>query len=420
MDGGSGLGRWKGRVVFVSGVCAGEEVRARILSVKKGYAQADLETVIQPSPDRIAPPCPVFGKCGGCQWQQIAYPAQLQAKVEILREDLRRIGKSADPDLRPPLAAPNPFEYRTRIQLKLDLSKKKPAIGYYAARSHRLVPIERCPIAAPPLNRALEVMIPILSDPADRLPTMADLHLHLAPAGGELQARYFAEDEPLERVERMFTRVEAALPNLVSQVFYSRTGHRWIRGRDYLIDRYKDISFRISDRSFSQVHWEQTPGLIGTVLAFSSLTGNESVLELFCGIGTFGIFLARAGASLIGYDENLIAVEDANYNARQIGLSNAMFTAKPVEQAVTDFVEQAKTFDCVVLDPPREGMDRNTLHSLVRLKSPRIVYVSCDPATLSRDIKILSDGGYRAGRIQPIDIFPQTCHLETVAELIKT
>jgi 23S rRNA (uracil1939-C5)-methyltransferase len=407
-------------VVFVPGVCPGEEVRARILSVKKGYAQAELETVLRPSPDRVEPPCPVFGKCGGCQWQQIAYPAQLRAKVEILREDLRRIGKRADADLRPPLAAPDPYEYRMRIQLKLDLSRKKPAIGYYAARSHRLVPIERCPIAGPPLNRALEAMIPILSEPADRLPSMTDVHLHLAPAGGELQVRYFAEDEPRERVEWIFTRVEEALPNLVSQVYYGRTGRRWIRGRDYLIDRYKDVSFRIGDRSFSQVNGKQIPALIDTVLAFSSLTGNESVLELFCGIGTFGIFLARAGSALMGFDENLIAVEDANYNARQQELANALFTAKPVEQAVTDLVEEEKTFDCVVLDPPREGMNRNTLKWLVRLKAFRIVYVSCDTATLSRDIKILADAGYRAGRIQPIDLFPQTYHLETVAELIKT
>ncbi len=419
VDGGVGLGRWEGRVVFVPGVCPSEEASARITSVKKGYAEGELQTVLNPSPDRVAPSCTVFGKCGGCQWQMLAYPAQVRAKVEILREDLRRIGKLANPNLLDPIAAAGPLEYRTRIQLKADLSKDKPAIGYYAVQSHRLVPIESCPIAGSPLNRALTAFDSIFSDPDNRLPSLTDLHLNFARATGELQARYFTEDEPQDRVERLFTKLEEALPNIISQVYYSRTGHRWVRGRDYLFDRYQDIPFRISDRSFAQVNWEQNSVLIDTVRTFASLSGKESVLELYCGIGNFGLFLGQKASTLIGFDENKVAVEDANYNARQQGLTNSLFTAKPVDQAVRDMVSEKKTFDCVVLDPPREGVDRKTMELLIRLKPSKIVYVSCDPATLSRDLKILTDGGYRPARIQPIDLFPQTYHLETVAELIK-
>ena len=187
-----------------------------------------------------------------------------------------------------------------------------------------------------------------------------------------------------------------------------------------MIDRYKDVSFRIGDRAFAQVNWDLNAALIDTVLTFASLSGRESVLELYCGIGTFGIFLAREAAALAGFDENEVAVEDANYNARQSGLTNARFEAKPVELAVSELADRKKTFDCVVLDPPREGVNRRTLESLLQMKPSRIVYVSCDPATLSRDLKILIDGGYRPGRLQPIDLFPQTYHLETVAELVKT
>ncbi|MBI3610573.1 MAG: 23S rRNA (uracil(1939)-C(5))-methyltransferase RlmD [Nitrospirae bacterium] len=419
VDGGFGLGRWEGRIVFVPGACPGEDVQARVTSVKKGYAEAELQTILKPSPDRVAPHCPVFGTCGGCQWQQLAYPAQREAKVEILRENLGRIGKQADPDIPPSRSAADPFGYRTRIQLKTDLTRDKPAVGYYAVKSHRLVPIETCPIASPPLNQALVVLRALFDDPAHRLPSLTDLHLHLAQGTGELQIRYFAEDEPQDRVEKIFTRLEESVPNAVSQVYYSRTGRRRIRGRDYLIDRYKDIPFRISDRSFAQVNWEQSAALIDTVRTFARLTGRESVLELYCGIGTFGLFLAREATRLIGFDENGIAVEDANYNARQQGLANGLFTAKPVEQAVAGLVAEKRTFDCVVMDPPRKGMDRKTLRSLTELAPSRIVYVSCNPATLARDLKILTGSGYRLGRLQPIDLFPQTYHLETVAELIR-
>jgi 23S rRNA (uracil1939-C5)-methyltransferase len=416
VDGGAGLGRWDGRAVFVSGVCAGEEVRARVRSVKKGYAVADLQSVLSPSSDRVRADCPVFGKCGGCQWQHIDYPQQVRAKVGILIENLRRIGKFSNPDVLPILSSPDPLEYRNRIQLKTDLSTDRPRIGYYAAQSHRLVPIENCPIARSPINRAVEALHSVLSDPAARLPSLTDLHLHLAHATQELQARYFAEDEAEDRVERLFTQFEDALPNVVSQVYYSRTGRRRVRGRDYLLDRYKEIPFRISDRSFAQIHGRLTDSLIETVQTFASLTGKDSVLELYSGIGTFGLFLASE-AGLTGIDENVIAVEDANYNARQQGLTNCRFKAKPVEQAVGDFVEQGHRFDRVVMDPPREGMNRKTLELLPRLHPSKIVYVSCDPATLARDLKILTEAGFRLARIQPIDLFPQTFHLESVAEL---
>jgi 23S rRNA (uracil1939-C5)-methyltransferase len=159
--------------------------------------------------------------------------------------------------------------------------------------------------------------------------------------------------------------------------------------------------------------------LIDTVGTLAHPTRLESILELYCGIGTFGIFLAREASAVTGFDENAVAIEDANYNAAQQRLTNCRFTAKPVARVVRDLVNEKRTFDCVVMDPPREGVDRKTLESLVRLNPSRIVYISCDAATLARDLKMLTDGGFRPGRIQPIDLFPQTHHFETVVELIK-
>lgn len=419
VDGGSGLGRWEGRVVFVPGVCPGEDVRARITTVKKSYAEAELEAVLKPSPDRIPPPCPVFEECGGCQWQHLAAAAQLRAKVGILRENLGRIGKLGEPNLLLPLPSPRGFEYRTRIQLKTDFTKDRSTLGFHTEKTHRVVPIETCAIANLILNRALAALRSLFSDPAARPPGLTDIHLHLARATGELLVRFFSEDKPPEQIELFFKKFADTMPETVGQVYTSSNGRRRVRGRDYLIDRFKNVPFRISDRSFAPVNSDLIEPLIDTVRTFAHPTPLESVLELHCGIGTFGIFLAREASALTGFDENEVAIGDANYNAKQQGLTNCRFTAKPVVRAVRDLANEKKMFNCVVMDPPREGVDRKTLEALVRLNPSRIVYVSCDPATLARDLKILTDNGFRTGRIQPIDLFPQTYHLETVAELIK-
>ncbi|HXZ25867.1 MAG TPA: 23S rRNA (uracil(1939)-C(5))-methyltransferase RlmD [Nitrospiria bacterium] len=418
VDGGMGLARIEGQVVFIPGVCPGERVRARVTAVKSGYAEATLEAVMAPSADRIEPPCPVAGRCGGCQWQHLAYPAQLRTKIDILREDLQRIGKLTDPPLLPPIGAPSPYEYRTRIQLKFDCSHREPFIGFYEAQSRRLVPIDRCLVAAPPLNHAIAALRPLLADPATRLPSLEEAHLHLAPGTGELQCRYVTKGEPKKRVESFLAAAEKRVEGLVSQVYYDRSGHRRVWGRDWVVDRIKDRPFRISDRSFAQVNPEQNEALIDTVTAFASLTGRESVLELYCGIGNFGLFLAPDAKSLYGIDENKSAISDARENASTQGIANVRFTARPVEETVEELAQGAQRWNLIVADPPREGLGRRVTDALVTLKPTRMIYISCVPATLARDLTHLSAGGYRVARIQPVDLFPQTPYLETVTELI--
>lgn len=417
IDGGAGLARVDGQVVFIHGVCPGEQVQARITAVKSGYAEAELERVAEPSADRIEPACPVAGRCGGCQWQHLAYPAQLQAKIAILREDLQRLGKLDDPPILPPIGAPHPYDYRTRIQLKFDCSHQEPFIGFYAMQSRRLVPIDGCLVAAPPLNRAIAALRPLLADPATRMASLEEAHLHLAPGTGELQCRYFTKGELKKRVEAFLAAAEKRIPGLVSQIYYDRSGHRRVWGRDWIVDRIHDRPFRISDRSFAQVNWEQNHALIDTVTAFASLTGRESVLELYCGIGNFGLFLASAAKSLQGYDENKTAIADAKENASQQGIANSRFTARPVEEAVEALAKGSERWNLIVADPPRDGMGRRVIDAVLTLKPKKLLYISCVPATLAHDLKRLSAGGYRVNRIQPVDLFPQTPYLETVTEL---
>ena len=426
IDGGAGLARIDGQVVFIQGVCPGERVEARVTAIKSGYAEAALERVVEPSADRIKPPCPVAGRCGGCQWQHLDYPAQLRTKIDILREDLQRIGKLTDPPLLPPIGAPRPYEYRTRIQIKLDCSHREPFIGFYAPQSRRLVPIDRCLVAAPPLNHVIAALRPLLADPATRLPSLEEAHLHLAPGTGELQCRYVTQGEPKKRVEAFLAAAGKQVEGLVSQVYYDRSGHRRVWGRDWIVDRIHsssgDRSFRISDRSFAQVNAEQNEALIDTVTLFASLTGRESVLELYCGIGNFGLFLAPAAKSLYGIDENKSAISDARENASTQGIANVRFTARPVEETVEELAQGTQRWDLIVADPPRDGLGRRVVDALMTLKPSRMIYISCVPATLARDLKQLSAGGgaggYRVARILPVDLFPQTPYLESVTELI--
>jgi 23S rRNA (uracil-5-)-methyltransferase RumA len=425
IDGGTGLARIDGQVVFIPGVCPGEKVQARVTAVKSGYAEAALEQVLEPSADRIKPPCPVAGRCGGCQWQHLDYPAQLHAKIDILREDLQRLGQLAEPPLLPPIAAPHPYDYRTRIQLKLDCTGHDPAIGFYAMQSRRLVPVPweaGCLVAAPPLNQAIASLRAILADPKTSMASLNEAHMHLAQGTGELQLRYVAEGEPKRRVEAFLTAAEQQVPGLVSQIYNDRSGHRRVWGRDWIVDRVHassgDRPFRISDRSFAQVNWEQNSALIDTVTAFASLTGRESVLELYCGIGNLGLFLASAAKSLQGYDENKTAIADARENAATQGITNSRFTARPVEEAVEALAKGSQRWNLIVADPPRDGMGRRVIDAVLTLKPQKMLYISCVPATLAHDLKRLSAGGYRVARIQPIDLFPQTPYLETVTELV--
>jgi 23S rRNA (uracil1939-C5)-methyltransferase len=422
IDGGAGLARIDGQVVFIPGVCPGEQVQARVTAVKAGYAEAELHQVMAPSADRIAPPCPVAGRCGGCQWQHLTYQAQLRAKIDILGEDLQRLGKLADPPLLPPIGSPHPDHYRTRIQLKLDCAGNEPVIGFYAMQSRRIVPLpaEGCLVAAPPLNRAIDALRAILADPSIRVAALKEVHLHLAQGTGELQSRYVTEGAPKRRVEAFLTAAEKAVPGLVSQVYYDRSGHRRVWGRDWITDRINNRPFRISDRSFAQVNWEQDAALIDTVTAFASLTGRESVLELYCGIGNFGLFLASAAKSLQGYDESKTAIADARDNASTQGIANSRFTARPVEEAVEALAKGSERWNLIVADPPRNGMGRRVIDALLTLKPSRMIYISCVPATLAHDLKQLTAGGYRVNRIQPVDLFPQTPYLETVTELVIT
>jgi 23S rRNA (uracil1939-C5)-methyltransferase len=399
---GEGVGRHEGRAVFVPFALPGERVHVEIVEVKKNYARARLVKIVTPSPNRIEPRCPhhftlpspVVGlpsvtACGGCQLQHLAYPAQLRFKQHTVIEQLTRLGGFTAPPVRATLPSPAPFGYRNHMQFAL---APEGALGLLAAQSNTVIPIRECPIAA----SALMQLFPHLAFEA--MPEVDYVTLR-AGADDELIVFETAGDAP---------EVEVDFP--VSAALLRPDGASFaLANRDYLVETVRDRAFRISAGAFFQVNTPVAEMLVEQVLAALDLRGEETVLDLYCGVGLFSAFIAPRAARLIGIESFEPAVEDAVANLDDfdhIEIYNA-----PVEAALPALNVPA---DAAVLDPPRAGCAPEVIDALLALRAPRLVYVSCDPATFARDAKRLGAGGYTLDWVQPLDMFPQTYHVECV------
>jgi len=394
--GGSALGRHEGRAVFVSYAIPGETVRAEITEDKGRYAFARTVEVLEPSPDRVEPPCPYFGplKCGGCQWQHIAYPAQRRFKREVLIDQLTRIGKLEDPVVQPTIAAPSEWEYRNR-------AKFHPApngeLGFRSETGDRVVPIDVCLIVHPlllELYRSLDL-------------AMEDLkHLSLR-VGTQTEDRMLI----FEMEEDLPPAIEVDVA--VSCVILLSDGvHANLIGDNVITEIVGGQTYRISAPAFFQVNTAQAETLVDQALTLLDPQPDEVVLDAFCGVGLFTTHLAERAATVIGIEENHAAVEDLLENTADY--ENVEVIEGPAEAALPDL---DIPIDAALVDPPRGGVDRFALDALLQRKPGRIVYVSCDPATLARDIKRMASSGYHPVKIQPVDMFPQTYHIESVTLL---
>jgi 23S rRNA (uracil1939-C5)-methyltransferase len=373
--GGSGLARIDGRVALVPFALPGEKVR---LEDRDGV-HAKLLEVIEPAPERVSPPCPVFARCGGCHYQHAPYEFQLARKSEILREQLKRVGKI---DYRGEIEVVSgpPFGYRNRVQLHIQGRR----LGYMAAGSHDLVAIEECPIASPGVNRAIAEMRARLGDP--RFPRFVR-SLELFTNETEVQVNVVESDR---RVARAF--------------------FDWCESSDALEYPTGFGSFRVSPRSFFQVNRFLVEKLVETALGESS---GDSALDLYAGVGLFAIPMVRRFQSVTAVEAAGSAARDLEFNAARAGVAVRVERAR-VEQFLAR-MEAAPEF--VLADPPRSGLGRTVVAELLRLAPPRLTIVSCDPSTLARDLAALT--GYSIERFTMIDLFPQTYHLETVAQLVK-
>ncbi|HEX2171686.1 MAG TPA: TRAM domain-containing protein [Dehalococcoidia bacterium] len=368
--GGEGIGRIDGRVVFVTGAIPGEQVEVEVTDRRKKLLRGRVRRILEPSPDRVEPPCPIVDRCGGCQWQHIAYPRQIELKRQILTQQLHRIGGFSEPPVEPMVASPQPFGYRSTVRM---VWLPDGRLGYRMAHSHDLVAAAWCPIAAPSINE-------ILAAP---------------PSPGEPGTEARIWGDPLDGSATLARAGDAAASATIT-----------VLGRP----------FRVSGASFMQANLPQLEAIIRTVIEFLQPAGDQIVIDAYCGIGVIGVSLAPLVRRVIGIESSEPAVEDAAVNGEQVDTFDIW------SGSVADVLPELtfETIDAVILDPPRSGCEPETIRAILEAAPATIVYVSCDPATLARDLKTLAAAGYELRTVRPVDLFPQTFHVESVALLRRT
>lgn len=380
-----------GRAVFVPFALPGERVRARLVEEKRGYARAELLEVLEASPQRIAPPCKHFGVCGGCHYQHLSYAAQLAAKEAILKEQLTRLGGLENPPVQPIVPSPQPWRYRNHVQFHQAPDGR---LGYMAARTNEVIPIEECYLPEEALDqlwRQLEF---------EPLPGLERISLR-AGTDGELLAVLESEDPQAPEVE-----VEQAL----SLVYIGPEQAQVLAGEDYVVIEAAGRAFQVSAGSFFQVNTAMAEAMVQHLLANLALTAESTGLDVYCGAGLFSAFLAERAGRVIGIESDPWACLDFETNLDEF--ANVELYEAPAEIALPALEVQP---DVIVVDPPRAGLEKGVLDQILRLRPQTLVYISCDPATLARDARRLTAGGYLLEKITPFDLFPQTYHIESIS-----
>lgn len=419
---GDGLGRLPdGRVIFVPSTAPGDEVEARVEEDRGHFVRGTAVRILAASPVRTDPPCRYFGTCGGCQWQHLAYPAQLEWKQRILEELLVRVGKLHGVTVAPAIDPGAPWEYRARAQLKV-IGGARPCMGFHQRETNRVVDIDRCPLLDARLNTLLHALRRMRHPSFFSLfQALREAWVALGTGTGEMLLSLFARAQDRGALRLLFHTLQAAAPGLRGVVLLEGDPRQAPRivdwcGAHVLHEQIGDARFQIGATAFFQVSGLAATRLMSLVLEGAALAGTERVLELYSGVGTFSVALAKSARELVGIEASPVAAADGGLNLRQNGCANARIVQAQVEQALPGIAAEGP-WDVVVLDPPRQGCSRAVLELLASVRPTRLIYVSCDPSTLARDLGVLVRFGYRCGSLRPIDLFPQTFHLESVALL---
>lgn len=411
--GGNGIAREQGRVVFVAGAFPGDVVLCRLTKEKKNYAEAEVVELLQPSPLRRTPPCPVAGKCGGCQWQQLPYAEQLKWKQQLFVDTLgRQVGVDATV-VQPIAPAPEEFGYRSRVQVKCFHSSDGFITGFFQPKSRFVVAIEQCPLMAPHLNRVLGCLRESIavSSYASQVP-----QIDLA-SGSDNRSCVVVHYLGADKAGLTALLLPLAKKNSFELAIQSGRKHslQMVCGGGDLRIAVDDpeIQLKYAAGGFAQINLEQNRNLVRSVLAAADLTGDEQVLDLYCGMGNFTLPLARRAGFVVGVEDYAPSIKMARNNATSNRIANVEFHAMPAEQALQRFGHR---FDLLVLDPPRAGAYA-VVKQLRQQPIAKIIYVSCDPQTLARDLKTLTSFGYRVVTSRVFDMFPQTYHMESLTLL---
>ncbi|KEO81786.1 23S rRNA (uracil(1939)-C(5))-methyltransferase RlmD [Tumebacillus flagellatus] len=432
---GEGVGKVEGFTVFVPRALPGERVKAKITKVQKTYGYGRLIETLVATPDRQEPPCPIYHRCGGCQLQHLSYEAQLRHKRQTVVDALTRIGKLEGVKVHETLGMEEPWLYRNKAQVPLGEIDGRLAVGFYAPRTHEIIEMQGCPIQHPYNDEIVHTTKQILQELGIKHydeQTHTGLVRHIIGRvgfhTGETMVVLVTNGRKIPKAELLVEKIRERIPHVVSiiqnvntqqtnVIFGRETVTLW--GNDTITDTIGDIKFDISARSFFQVNPVQTEVLYGKTLEYAQLTGTETVIDAYCGIGTISLFLAKKAKDVYGVEVVPEAIEDAKKNAALNGLENAHFEVGGAEVVIPRWHEEGVKVDVIVVDPPRKGCEEELLATIAEMKPERVVYVSCNPSTLARDLRYLEDHGFKTVEVQPVDMFPHTFHVECVSLLVR-
>lgn len=429
-EGGMGVARIDGRVVFVHGALRGEKCRVLILKTLKSVAFAKVLEVLEPSSERITPDCPYFPRCGGCTYRHIRYEEELRLKKQRVQDNLSRIGGS-DVTVEEILGAQDTLRYRNKAQYPVS---KDGAVGFYRARTHEVIECEHCLLVKPEADAAAEALREYMQSCRvagydEKTGRGLVRHLYIrSNAAGESLVCVLVNGDKLPKEDRLVTLLRDACPKCTGIVLGTNTKkgnvilgdrYRTLWGSDRLEDTLCGKTFRLSVPSFYQVNRVQAERLYAKAIEFAGLTGQETVLDLYCGAGTITLALSDHAKKVLGAEIVPEAIDDARENAARNGVKNAEFFCGDASDVAKKLARENLRPDVITVDPPRKGLAADVVESIAEMQPQRVVYVSCDSATMARDVKRLADLGYTAQRACAVDMFPRADHVETVVLISK-
>ncbi|MGM0752156.1 MAG: 23S rRNA (uracil(1939)-C(5))-methyltransferase RlmD [Bacillota bacterium] len=430
---GNGVTKVDGYPLFVPNALPGEKGKVKVVKTSKGYGFGRLTERTQESPFRQEPPCPIYKECGGCQIQHMTYEGQLRAKEKNVRDVMQRIGKLHDVHVHQVLGMEEPWRYRNKAQVPVGEKAGRFVAGFYQKRSHEIIDMDKCIIQYEKNDEVIQHVKDICEklevrpyDEKNHKGTLRHIMTRTAYTTGEVMVVLVTRTPELPHknaiIEALVENIKG-LKSVVHNVNHKKTNvimgdtTRVLWGEEVIYDYIGDVKFAISARSFYQVNPEQTKVLYDKALEYADLQGEETVIDAYCGIGTISLFLAQKAKKVYGVEIVPQAIEDAKKNAELNEMTNVEFKAGPAEVVIPDWYKEGIRADVLVVDPPRKGCDEALLNTILAMKPKRVVYVSCNPGTLARDLRILEDGGYKTKEVQPVDMFPQTMHCEAVAKI---
>lgn len=445
---GEGIGKVDGYTLFIKDAVIGDRVEAKVMKAKKNYGYARLMKILEPSEARVQPRCAFARKCGGCQIQEMSYEQQLAFKERKVRGNLERIGGFA-PELLdrvtdPAVGMDEPFGYRNKAQFPFGTDREgNPVTGFYAGRTHDIIANTDCALGVPVNREILEIILAFMKEyriPSYDEKTGQGLLRHVLIRYGfttkEIMVCFVVNGSSIPHVDELIRRL-CGIDGMTSITLSPNTrqtnvimgdSYQILWGQGYITDYIGNVRYQISPLSFYQVNPVQTEKLYSLALEYADLKGGETVWDLYCGIGTISLFLAQKAGQVYGVEIVPQAIEDARRNAGINGIENAEFFVGKAEEVLPEYYEkyarehggESARADVIVVDPPRKGCDEALLETIVKMQPERVVYVSCDSATLARDLKVLCGAGYELEKVRPVDMFPMTVHVETVCLLSNT